>query len=591
MQNQEFYIMLNRSQRLANFICLLAFFYALSMPALAQVKDNVTIKVAVVDKNLNLKNVPKLALVVRKTDNAAFAEQKIATSFEGAATLLLPAGSYTVWSDAPLAFEDKNFLWEQSFKVEDGKITTVELSNDNAKIAAVPVAANGATFSESTTTTSSSPRRRISEEGELFKTLRDGVVTVEGETGNGTGFIIDQKGLILTNQHVVGKSNEVRVRFDKQTAVKARVLAEDPERDIAVLQVNLGVCQTCRVLKIAEAKPEEPTVIEGERVFAIGSPLYQDKILTSGIASKVETRAIITDVNINPGNSGGPLFNSIGEVVGLTTFGVQAEGGPGIGGVVRVEEAATALKQAREKAEPLSLPTAELMPNMPEGSFPLETIKTRMDVKKFEQKPYKDDIKNYQINYITPVFKFYTNEKERMRSLKDRNKRNKDKGAVDTIDRYRDLRNWNEYAGELRPVVDILALPEVTASGNSMLLSAITAVASQGMMSTPLNYKFKADFYQMKLMCDGKEVTPIKRNKVEFGAQMGSYYKVKTRFTYAGVYTYPFEAFEPGKCSQLQLQVFSEENIETPIITNVEPMTRERIWSDFAEYRQQIVKP
>ncbi len=583
--------MLNRSQRLANFICLLAFFYALSMPALAQVKDNVTIKVAVVDKNLNLKNVPKLALVVRKTDNAAFAEQKIATSFEGAATLLLPAGSYTVWSDAPLAFEDKNFLWEQSFKVEDGKITTVELSNDNAKIAAVPVAANGATFSESTTTTSSSPRRRISEEGELFKTLRDGVVTVEGETGNGTGFIIDQKGLILTNQHVVGKSNEVRVRFDKQTAVKARVLAEDPERDIAVLQVNLGVCQTCRVLKIAEAKPEEPTVIEGERVFAIGSPLYQDKILTSGIASKVETRAIITDVNINPGNSGGPLFNSIGEVVGLTTFGVQAEGGPGIGGVVRVEEAATALKQAREKAEPLSLPTAELMPNMPEGSFPLETIKTRMDVKKFEQKPYKDDIKNYQINYITPVFKFYTNEKERMRSLKDRNKRNKDKGAVDTIDRYRDLRNWNEYAGELRPVVDILALPEVTASGNSMLLSAITAVASQGMMSTPLNYKFKADFYQMKLMCDGKEVTPIKRNKVEFGAQMGSYYKVKTRFTYAGVYTYPFEAFEPGKCSQLQLQVFSEENIETPIITNVEPMTRERIWSDFAEYRQQIVKP
>jgi len=590
-QNQEFYIMFNRFRRLANFICLLAFF-ALSITVFGQVKENVTIKVAVVDKNLNLKNVPKLALVVQKTDDAAFAERKISTSFEGAATLLLPAGKYTVRSETPLDFEGKNFAWQQSFAVEDGKNITVELSNDNAKISAAAVAADAAPFSDSPAAAAASiPRRRISEEGELFKTLRDGVVTVEGETGSGTGFIIDPKGLILTNQHVVGKSNEVRVRFDKQTAVKARVLAEDPERDIAVLQVNLSVCQTCRVLKIAEAKPDEPTVVEGERVFAIGSPLYQDKILTSGIASKVETRAIITDVNINPGNSGGPLFNSIGEVVGLTTFGVQAEGGPGIGGVVRVEEAATALKQAREKAEPLSLPTAELMPNMPEGSFPLETIKTRMDVKKFEQKPYKDDIKNYQINYITPVFKFYTNEKERMRSLKDRNKRNKEKGAVDTVDRYRDLRNWNEYAGELRPVVDILALPEVTASGNSMLLSAITAVASQGMMSTPLNYKFKADFYQMKLMCDGKEVTPLKRNKVEFGAQMGSYYKVKTRFTYAGVYTYPFEAFEPGKCSQLQLQVFSEENIETPIITNVEPMTRERIWSDFAEYRQQAVKP
>jgi len=416
------------------------------------------------------------------------------------------------------------------------------------------------------------------------------VVSVEGELGTGTGFIVDEKGLILTNQHVIGKSNEIRVRFDKQTAVRARLLAEDAERDIAVLQVDLSPCKTCRVLKIGENKPNEPMVVEGERVFAIGSPLYQDKILTSGIVSKVEQRAIISDVNINPGNSGGPLFNSVGEVVGLTTFGVQAEGGgPGIAGIVRIEEAMTALGKAREKAQALSLPAADLMPNIPEGSFPVETIKTRMDVKKFDKKPYKDDIKNYQINYMTPVFKFYISEKDRIESQKDRNKRNKDKGATNTIDRYRDLRNWNEYAGQLRPVVDILALPEITASGKSMLLSIITS-ATIG-MPTPLNYKFKADFYQMKLMCDGKEVTPIMRNKVEFGEQMPSYYKVKTRYTYAGVYTYPFESFEPGKCTQLQLQVFSEENIETPIITNVEPATRERIWNDFTEYRQQAVKP
>lgn len=578
--------MLNRFKKAANFICLFVFAFIFSVSVSAQTaQENVTLKVTIVDKNLNLKNVPKFTLIVQKPDDASFTERRVATSFEGTAALFLPAGNYIVRTETPLSFEEKSFAWEQSFKVEDGKTATVELSNDNAKITAAPVAG----FSDSAPANN---HRRISEEGELFKTLRDGVVTVEGELGYGTGFIIDDKGLILTNQHVVGKSNEVRVRFNKQTAVKARVLAEDPERDVAVLQVNLTVCPTCRVLKIAETKPNEPTVVEGERVFAIGSPLYQDKILTSGIASKVEPRAIISDVNINPGNSGGPLFNSVGEVIGLTTFGVQAEGGPGIAGIVRIEEAATALKQAQEKVEPLSLPSAELMPNVPEGSFPVETIKTRLDVKKFIEKPYKDDIKNYQINYITPVFKFYTSEKERIRSEHERNKRNKDKGATDTIDRFRDLRNWNEYAGELRPVVDILALPEVTASGKSMFFSAITAVASEGMISTPLNYKFKADFYQMKLMCDGKEVTPIKRNKVEFGAQMPSYYKVKTRFTYAGVYSYPYETFEPGKCQQLQLQVFSEENIETPIVTNVELMTKERIWSDFAEYRTQTaVKP
>ena len=567
--------MLIRFKKSANFVCLLAFVFVFSNFVFGQAKENVTLKVTIVDKSLNLRNVPKFALVLQKSNDAAFAERKISTSFEGTATVFLPAGDYVVRSEKPLEFEDKSFAWEQQFKVEEGKTVTVELSNDNAKITA---------FSDSAI-----PRRHVSEEGELFKTLRDAVVTVEGEAGNGTGFIIDEKGLILTNQHVIGKSNEIRVRFDKQTAVKARLLAEDAERDIAVLQVNLSACPKCRPLKLAENKRDEPSVVEGERVFAIGSPLYQDKILTSGIVSKVEQRAIISDVNINPGNSGGPLFNSLGEVVGLTTFSVQAEGGPGIAGIVRIEEAATVLGKAQEKAQALSLPSADLMPSMPEGSFPVETIKAQIDVKKFEKKPYKDDIKNYQINYMTPVFKFYISEKDRLESQRDRNKRNKDKGAINTIDRFRDLRNWNEYAGELRPVVDILALPEVTASGNSMLLSILTS-ATVG-IPTPLNYKFKADFYQMKLMCDGKEVTPIKRNKVEFGAQMPSYYKVKTRYTYAGVYTYPFETFEPGKCQQLQLHVFSEENIEMPIITNVEPMTKERIWNDFAEFRKQAIKP
>jgi hypothetical protein len=356
------------------------------------------------------------------------------------------------------------------------------------------------------------------------------------------------------------------------------------------LQVNLSACAACRVLKIAENKANEPIVVEGERVFAIGSPLYQDKILTSGIVSKVEPKAIISDVNINPGNSGGPLFNSLGEVVGLTTFGVQAPGGPGIAGVVRIEQAEELLKKAREKAAELSAPQVVLTPNMPDGAFPVETIKSAVEVKKFQQKPYKDDIKNYQINYMTPVFKFYISEKDRLESERNRNKRNKEKGAINTVDRYRDLRNWNEYAGELRPVVDILALPEVTASGKSMFLSAITAVASQGMIATPLDFKFKADFYQMRLLCDGTEVVPLKRRKVEFGAEMPSYYKVKTRYTYAGVYTYPFETFEPGRCAQLQLHIFSEENLETPIVTNVSPLTRQRIWDDFAGFREQTRK-
>jgi S1-C subfamily serine protease len=550
----------------------------------AQTTANVIFKVAVVDKNLNLKNVPKFPLVLRKTDDSAFVEQRISTSVEGAANAALPVGSYTVSSEKPLEFEEKSFVWEHNFKVEAGKDSIVELSNDNAKI----------TNLTASVAASNSPRRRITEEAELFKTLRDGVVTVEGELGAGTGFIVDDRGLILTNQHVVSKSTEIRVRFDKQTVVRAKLIHEDPERDIAVLLANLSACKTCRALKIAENAPDNPPIVEGERVFAIGSPLFQDKILTSGIVSKVEKRAIISDISINPGNSGGPLFNLDGDVIGLTTFGVDAGAGPGISGIVRIEEAADLLGKAREDLKTRTAPTAELLPTVPEGTFPVETIKTRIEAsKKFDQKPYKDDIKDYQINYMTPVFKFYLSEKDRIESMKDRDKRNKDKGTTtnSTVDRYRDLRNWNEYAGELRPAVEILALPEVAASGKSLLLGVLTGVASQGMIMTPPNYKFKADFYQMKLLCNNQEVTPLRRQKVEFGAAMPSYYKVKTRFTYAGVYTYPFDVFEPGKCAQMQLQVFSEEDIEKPIITNITELTKQRIWNDFSDFRQQAIKP
>ena len=115
------------------------------------------------------------------------------------------------------------------------------------------------------------------------------------------------------------------------------------------------------------------------------------------------------------------------------------------------------------------------MPNMPDGTFPIETIKTALASKDFPLKSYVSDVKNYQIKYMTPVYKFYVMDKDRIESLNNRRKRNKDKGMTDTADPFRDLRYWSEYAGELQPVVQILALPETGASGASMLLSVLSS--------------------------------------------------------------------------------------------------------------------
>ncbi|MFN2412622.1 MAG: trypsin-like peptidase domain-containing protein, partial [Pyrinomonadaceae bacterium] len=218
------------------FVLLLIFAAAFALPTLAQTTENVKIKVSVVDKDLNLKNVPKFSLIVSKTNKPGFTTRKISTSVDGIAALVLADGEYTVVSEKPLGFENRSFRWEQRFTVAAGKAITIELSSDNATIEF-----------EST----AGPRRRMSAGGELFKTLRDGVVTVEGELGTGSGFVFDEKGLVLTNQHVIAESNEIRVRFDKNTGVKARLIAEDVERDLAILQINLSAFRGGRVLKIA----------------------------------------------------------------------------------------------------------------------------------------------------------------------------------------------------------------------------------------------------------------------------------------------------------------------------------------------------
>src|SRR6185503_12599558 len=244
-----------------------------------------------------------------------------------------------------------------------------------------------ATFAQSTDT-SNTNRRRVSEFAELFKTLRNGVVTIEGELGSATGFIIDDLGLVVTNQHVISETNEIRVRFDKQTAVKARVLATDVERDLAVLQINRSAFPNSTALKIAVNSQENPSVVEGEQVFSIGSPLQQEKILTLGIVSKIEQKAIISNITFSYGNSGGPLFNSIGEVVGITSFDLKGKDGAGLAGIVRIEETADLVAQARKIAETRGLPSAELMPNLPDGVFPVETIKKAIAATDFPVKQY-----------------------------------------------------------------------------------------------------------------------------------------------------------------------------------------------------------
>lgn len=147
------------------------------------------------------------------------------------------------------------------------------------------------------------------------------VVSITADDKSGSGVIVREDGIIITNHHVIQDGKKIKAVLSDKRIFSARVIGSDPKADIAVLKINAKNLQT-----IEFADSDELQV--GEKVIAIGQPFGFDSTVTTGIISgkhrdrgPTEYRDFIqTDASINPGNSGGPLVNLEGKLVGINTF-------------------------------------------------------------------------------------------------------------------------------------------------------------------------------------------------------------------------------------------------------------------------------
>ncbi len=144
------------------------------------------------------------------------------------------------------------------------------------------------------------------------------------QQGQGSGFILDKQGHILTNNHVIGENAQrVEVQLSDKHKYRAQVIGVDKLHDLALLQINAPNLQP---VELADSR----TLMVGQKVFAIGNPFGLSGTMTRGIISAIRSvrgptgnaidNAIQTDAAINPGNSGGPLMNSRGQVIGINTM-------------------------------------------------------------------------------------------------------------------------------------------------------------------------------------------------------------------------------------------------------------------------------
>ena len=161
---------------------------------------------------------------------------------------------------------------------------------------------------------------------------------------SGTGFVWDNNGHVVTNNHVVQNGSEVAVRFASGEVAQAEIIGVAPNYDLAVLRIK-----NARQLPPPVALGSSNDLKVGQLAFAIGNPFGLDQSLTSGIISALKRRlptssgreisnVIQTDTAINPGNSGGPLLDSAGRLIGVNTAIISPSGSSaGIGFAIPVD--------------------------------------------------------------------------------------------------------------------------------------------------------------------------------------------------------------------------------------------------------------
>ena len=200
----------------------------------------------------------------------------------------------------------------------------------------IPVAGNSAAYSQDE-----------NENIYVYKNFNEAVVNIntkvieyswmwdayQTDGGSGSGSIIDQKGYILTNVHVISGASKIYVSLYDGSQYEASVVGEDLDSDLAVIKIDPPAGVTLKTIPFGDSTK----LVVGQKVIAIGNPFGMERTMTTGIVSglgrpiqnsnnRIIRNMIQTDAAINPGNSGGPLLDTTGKMIGINTMIMSSSG-------------------------------------------------------------------------------------------------------------------------------------------------------------------------------------------------------------------------------------------------------------------------
>ena len=547
-------------ERLTRFLLVAAFFAGPQTPQTVTLK----ITVSVTAPDGSTQPVPRHALLI-SDEPVTTSPHRYVTKADGSAQAFLKPGNYIVESDTPFIFGGKSYQWAEPVTVRAIGDTVLTLTAANATIE-TPKAGT----SDSPAIAEAAAERA---EASLFSDWQESVVTIWTPRAVGRGFLIDRRGLIATNQRLIGKDTAVEVQLAPAQKIAGRVVASDAVHNVAIVWIDPQATRA-KPMTLGYAQGDKAPVNQHETVYSIEGRASDVKGLASGTVDRVTAHTVSADVQLGREDAGSPLFTLNGAVVAITTAAADEsaflnELSPD---AVRIDDARTALAEAEKKLDGAAPPAATPLPTEPTVAFPEKALENAAKTLGGRPSAYAVSATDFDINIITPPVLYASLHKAQDRERFDYARDDPQRQPV--LRPLEDFGSWDEYASDTPPVLLVRVTPKF---GEKLWTTIARGAAQTQGVAIPAIKKPKAAFGSLRLACGDTDVTPIHPFRIGHRVDDGT-------TADEGFYVFPASAISP-ECAAVKITVFSDKASDKGDTRTLDAKIVQQVWDDFAPYR------